>query len=144
METLRSPSGTLVMECPSGYPHRVGTITGSILEGQSEFSPSLHVHESHGVRTIDYLIISHPDQDHIEDLPHLLVCLWRSSRILLRNRSLPEQEMFGSGQRRYQADFRRLHEAFTHSVGFETSPINPACNGGVEYASGSLDFGTPV
>lgn len=39
--------------------------------GNSEFSPSKHIHNNHGT-DIDSLIISHPDEDHIEDLPNFV------------------------------------------------------------------------
>ena len=34
-----------------------------------EFSPSEHVERTYHVSDIDYLVISHPDEDHLEDLP---------------------------------------------------------------------------
>ncbi|MDR5657707.1 MBL fold metallo-hydrolase [Halodesulfurarchaeum sp. HSR-GB] len=33
------------------------------------FSPSRHIHTQHGVDSVDYLVLTHPDEDHIEDLP---------------------------------------------------------------------------
>ena len=122
---------------PNGHQHWID------LGKTSDFSPSLHVYKSYGVREIDYLIISHPDQDHIEDLPHF-ISAFGDPRILLRNKALPDQEMFGEGRRQYQVDFKRLHNAFTESVGYDTSPTNPTYNGRIEYATAFLDFGTPV
>lgn len=39
--------------------------------GNSEFSPSEHINNKHGT-DIDFTIISHPDEDHIEDLPNFV------------------------------------------------------------------------
>ncbi|RDZ34079.1 MULTISPECIES: ComEC/Rec2 family competence protein [unclassified Haloferax] len=33
------------------------------------FSPSRHIHTQHGIDSVDYLVLTHPDEDHIEDLP---------------------------------------------------------------------------
>ena len=105
-----------------------------------EFSPSLHVSNSFGVQTVDYLIISHPDKDHVEDLPCFLQAFGQP-RVLHRNKTLPEQEMFGDGRLDYQQAFRDLHTRFTASIRYEESPQNPAYNGGVEYAIHSLTHG---
>ena len=122
---------------PNGHQHWID------LGKTSEFSPSLHVGQTLGVRAIDYLIVSHPDQDHIEDLPNFR-SVFGNPRTLLRNKSLPDHEMFGEGRRQYQIDFRGLHERFTGKIASHESPTNPAYNGGVEYASEFLAFGTPV
>ena len=116
---------------PNGHQHWID------LGKTSEFSPSLHVRQTHAVRAIDYLIISHPDQDLIEDLPNFR-SVFGDPRILLRNKSLPHHEMFGEGRRQYQIDFRGLHERFMGDIASHESPTNPAYNGGVEYASAFL------
>lgn len=36
------------------------------------FSPSHHIHTQHGINSVDYLVLTHPDEDHIEDLPEFL------------------------------------------------------------------------
>lgn len=125
----------------------IGTPNGSNhwidLGRTPEFSPSEHVGRSYRVSEIDYLVISHPDKDHLEDLPQFRKT-FGDPRVLQRNKSLPASDMFGQRTRQYQNDFADLHNRYTYSVPFDHSPTNPECNGGVRYAVRSLDHGTRV
>jgi competence protein ComEC len=109
----------------------------------SDFSPSRHVRRAYGVTAIDYLTISHPDKDHLEDLPEFKAT-FGDPKALMRNKSLPPMEMFGQGSFQYQRDYADLHNRFTHSTPYDSSPTNPERNGGVRYAVESLDHGTRV
>ncbi len=108
-----------------------------------EFSPSEHVGRAYRVSEIDYLVISHPDKDHVEDLPQFRAT-FGDPRVLHRNKSLPATDMFGQRTFQYQKDFADLHSRYTSSVPRHRSPTNPERNGGVRYAVGSLDHGTRV
>ncbi len=108
-----------------------------------EFSPSEHVGRAYRVSEIDYLVISHPDKDHLEDLPQFRET-FGDPRALQRNKSLPAVDMFGQRTFQYQKDFAHLHNRYTSSVPREDSPTNPERNGGVRYAIRSLDHGTRV
>ena len=108
-----------------------------------EFSPSEHVGGSYGVSAIDYLIISHPDKDHLEDLPQFKAT-FGDPRFILRNKSLPAEDMFGRRTFQYQKDFADFHNRFTAAVPHNESPTNPDYNGGVRYAVHSLNHGTRV
>lgn len=119
---------------PSGATHWID------LGRTPEFSPSLHVRNSYNVSEVDYLIISHPDKDHLDDLSFFLQA-FGDPRALQRNKTLPDQEMFGDGGLDYQQAFRNIHTRFTASIEYEESPMNPAFNGGVEYAIHNLSHG---
>lgn len=108
-----------------------------------EFSPSEHVGRAYGVSNIDYLIISHPDADHLEDLPQFRVA-FGDPRVLHRNKSLPAADMFGRHVFQYQKDYADLHNRFTEAIPYNKSPTNPEYNGGIRYAVHSLDHGTRV
>ena len=108
-----------------------------------EFSPSEHVGHAYHVSGIDYLVISHPDADHLEDLPQFRETFGHP-RGLLRNKSLPAADMFGQRALQYQREYADLHNRFTVPITHAVSPINPNCNGGVRYATHSLDHGTRV
>ena len=108
-----------------------------------EFSPSEHVGRAYGVSEIDYLIISHPDKDHLEDLPPFRAT-FGDPQALRCNKSLPAIDMFGQRSFQYQQDYAHLHNQFTSSIPFHQSPTNPERNGGVRYAVHSLDHGTRV
>ena len=108
-----------------------------------EFSPSAHVGRAYRVSEIDYLVISHPDKDHLEDLPQFKAT-FGDPRTLQRNKSLPAGDMFGQRTLQYQKDFADLHKWYTSSVRRDRSPTNPERNGGVRYAVASLDHGIRV
>ena len=108
-----------------------------------EFSPSEHVGNAYRVSEIDYLVISHPDKDHLEDLPQFMAT-FGGPRVLRRNESLPAIDMFGQRTFQYQKDFSYLHSLYTSSVPLAQCPTNPKFNGGVRYAIHSLDHGTRV
>ena len=131
----------------TGSPSGLGPLNGSNhwidLGRTSEFSPSKHVGRAYSVTAIDYLTISHPDKDHLEDLPQFKAT-FGAPQVLMRNKSLPPMAMFGQGSLQYQQDYADLHNRFTCSIPFDRSPTNPERNGGVRYAVGSLDHGTSV
>ena len=108
-----------------------------------EFSPSEHVARAYRVSDIDYLVISHPDKDHLEDLPQFRAT-FGDPRTFCRNKSLPDADMFGQRAFQYQNKYADLHNRFTASVPHNESPTNPDYNGGVRYAIHSLDHGTRV
>ena len=108
-----------------------------------EFSPSEHVGRAYRVSDIDYLIISHPDKDHLEDLPQFRAT-FGDPRVLHRNKSLPTADMFGQRTFQYQREYADLHNRFTAPIVHAEDPANPACNGGIRYAIHSLDHGTRV
>ena len=108
-----------------------------------EFSPSEHVGDAYRVSEIDYLIISHPDKDHLEDLPQFRET-FGEPRVLHRNKSLPAAEMFGQRVFQYQREYADLHNRFNASIPHAEDPANPNYNGGVRYAIHSLDHGTRV
>ena len=108
-----------------------------------EFSPSEHVGRAYHVSDIDYLVISHPDKDHLEDLPQFKET-FGDPRTLQRNKSLPAADMLGLGAFQYQREYADLNNRFTTPITHAVSPTNPNCNGGVRYATYSLDHGTRV
>lgn len=125
------------IQTPNGSNHWID------LGRTPDFSPSEHVGRSYGVSNIDYLVVSHPDADHLEDLPQFRAT-FGNPRVLHRNKSLPAADMFGQRTFQYQRDYADLHSRFTVSIPREKSPTNPDYNGGVRYAIHSLDHGTRV
>lgn len=105
----------------------------------SEFSPSQYVAQKYGVKNIDYLVISHPDKDHIEDLPSFMHLF--NLRALQRNQSLPDKEFSGSGEADYQKVMYDLHKRYIQPVNENESPTNPHYNGGIEYKLCELNYG---
>ena len=105
-----------------------------------DFSPTKYVAKTHKIQDIDYLLISHPDRDHIEDIPNF-VSSFGSPRTLHRNKSLPGSEFSGSGDTEYKNIMDKLHKKHTRSVSYNKSPRNPNYNGGIKYESYYLQYG---
>ncbi len=125
------------IQTPSGQNHWIDC------NKRDEFSPSEHVKKEHGVTKLDYLIISHPDRDHISDLPNLVKAFGKPVA-LLRNRSLPEAEKFKSETLECQTVFKDLDTSYTENVKWGNSPCNPTVNGGVEVKVAYNDYSEEV
>jgi competence protein ComEC len=85
------------------------------------------------------LVISHPDKDHFDDLDSLISNLG-DPKVLIRNKTVPDLEKYGSCDAGYQRAFKRLDTTYTSPVVWEESPLNPAVNGGVEIKYGMLNL----
>lgn len=104
-----------------------------------DFSPVQHVYNVYNERELDYLIISHPDCDHIQDLPEV-VRLLQNPRVLLRNKLVPESEKYGGGSLECQRVYRRLDQTYNSPVDWNVHPANPAYNGGISITSRMLSY----
>ena len=96
--------------------------------GDTDFCPAEHVKEKHGETKMDYLIISHPDLDHISAL-HRYIKALGDPKVLLRNKTLNDDETHGE-QECIKA-YSHLNETYTFNVSYEDSPKNPQNNGGI-------------
>ena len=134
-----------VWEVADGLAVRIRTPAGQnhiIDAGRTpEFSPAEHIKRNHWHETdlLDLLVISHQDADHVEDLPNVIGLLGRP-RVLLRNKSVPPKEKYGSLTREYQKTLKDLDERYTAPTSPETSPLNPANNGGIKINSWMNDW----
>lgn len=124
-----------IWEVGAGLAVRIVTPTGHnhmIDAGcQPGFSPAIHIYTNYWRAEhdhIDFLIISHQDRDHIEDLPEV-VRLLGEPRVFLRNKSVPPEEKYGSRQLEYQTVLEGLDSRFNAPIPFEQSPQNPAFSG---------------
>ena len=114
------------IQTPNGQNHWIDL--GKI----ESFSPSGHVNKIYGVNSIDYLIISHPDKDHLEDLPNF-VKSFGDPISLTRHGNLPEKEKYGNLEYDYQKIYKRLDINLNSAVKAERDPQRPEVNGGLEY-----------
>lgn len=112
---------------PSGHHHCIDAGHNS----ETSFCPFKHMKNYHGVDNVDYLIISHPDKDHIEGLPSLLDNIGKP-RILLRNKTLPDEMKYGNDDAsQYLIDYKHLDTTYTTTVPDAELPSNKTYNGGV-------------
>ena len=105
-----------------------------------DFSPTQYVAKTHKVKNIDYLLISHPDRDHIEDLPNLVQFL-KYPRVLCRNNSLPDRKFSGSEDTEYKKIMHNLNKRYIAPVSKNECPTNPNYNGDIEYRQHYLRYG---
>lgn len=106
---------------------------------QTDFSPARHVSQAYKENSIDYLIISHPDKDHIEGLPELIKYLGKP-RVICRNKTLPEVDKYGECTQEYQKIYKDLDSKYTSTVAKGVSPTNPDYNGGVHVKAFMLEY----
>ena len=123
------------IKTPAGHNHWIDAGYNST----TDFSPARHVRQYYGEQALDYLIISHPDADHINGLPDDIRNLGRP-RVLHRNQTLPETEKFGTGLLDYQRVFRSLDQDYSETIPWEADPCNPAFNGGITVHVSSLGY----
>lgn len=114
------------IKTPNGQNHWID------LGKTDNFSPTEHVKKMYNVNNIDFLIISHTDKDHLEDITNFLNNFGEPS-VILRNKSLPEKDKYGELNFDYQREFKKIDTLFTKSVEWNKSPANPENNGGIEY-----------
>lgn len=119
---------------PKGYNHWIDAGKNS----GTDFSPAEHVYRL-GETDLDYLIISHPDADHINDLPDVIRHL-KEPRVLCRNSTLPDFEKYGNCSLEYQQVFRDLDKRYTEPVLPENSPSNSTYNGGIKIETSMLTY----
>lgn len=112
------------IKTPSGQSHWIDAGHN----GDNDFCPAEHVKQQYGETQMDYLIISHPDSDHISGLPRYIAALG-DPKVLLRNKSLTHGETHG--EIACIKAYSRLNDTYTESVDYERSPYNPIVNGGV-------------
>lgn len=125
------------IQTPNGQNHWIDC------KKSAGFSPSEHTKNNHEVTKLDYLIVSHPDTDHINDLPNLVKALGKP-RFLFRNKSLPDSEKFKSGSLECQTVYKDLDTTYTGEIKPEENPHSPEVNGGVEIKIGCNDYSQEI
>ena len=96
--------------------------------GDTDFCPAEYVKTKYGETDIDYLIISHPDSDHISAL-HRYIRALGQPKALQRNKTLHDDETHGEIE--CIKAYAELNETYTVNVPREKSPTNPEVNGGI-------------
>jgi len=132
------------IQTPNGQNHWIDT--GKIAEdpqrGENGFDPAGWVKSKYGVKSLDYLIITHPDEDHYNGLPELSSAFY-PIKVLCRNKEFINnrtKELFGKDNLS-DADIENLkpdkqtlysmHKQYNQSVDWNENPQNPEVNGGV-------------
>lgn len=123
---IKTPNGKHIV-CDLG--------TGSYESGKKEFSPLLHLKKKYGVQQLDYVIITHPHKDHIDDILNFDKL---SPRVLKRPKHLPKEEIMKQVREEDKALFEKyfeINKRYSSPVSSQTDPELPANNGGVKIES---------
>lgn len=96
----------------------------------SYFSPSIYLNEDLRIKKLDYLVISHPHEDHIRDVEN--VNLLFDVKVLQRNKKIDLEQLKEENEdvekppndKRLEAYFD-LNKRFTKTIDWENDPENP-------------------
>lgn len=124
---------SVYMRMPKNHIHIID------LGNTEDFSPCDHIHIYYHVDKIDHLIISHPDQDHLSDIQNLITN-FGNPRVLLRNKTLPDEIAYGSLEFDYQKLYKKLDQNHRFKCDWSINPQNPQFNGGVEILTLANDY----
>lgn len=105
---------------------------GSYEKKNEEFSPLLHLKNKYGVNHLDYVIITHPHKDHIDDIMNFDML---SPRVLSRPKHLPKNEIIKNVQDEDKHLFDKYFEIdqrYSSPVSSSEDPSLSNQNGGVE------------
>ncbi|MGD9872859.1 MAG: ComEC/Rec2 family competence protein [Kiritimatiellia bacterium] len=109
----------------------------------TNFSPSKHVKDHYGETQLDLLIISHPDMDHLHNLPEIVKHLGEP-RVFCRNKSVRDAEKYGSATLDYQMVYRNLDQKYNAPVSIAASPFDAGYNGGITVKTRYLNYVTDM
>lgn len=141
--TLWDVEHGLAITCKT--PNQKNICVDAGMNSSTEFSPFEWLKENYRVTSVDLLIISHPDEDHIRGLPSLVQYLGRP-KTLLRNKTLPDNEFGkGSGLECKKALYT-IHKDYDSPAREEEDLSNPRNTGGVviKHFSNSYSMGIKV
>jgi len=119
---IKTPKGTSIVK-------DLGT--GSFGEDNKEFSPLMHLKKKCGIDRLDYVIISHPHKDHIDDILNFRKL---NPRSLLRPTHLGRDDIMRSVREQDKPLFEEyfeINDKYNQPVAEGDDPRLPANNGGV-------------
>lgn len=101
----------------------------------SEFSPALHLNDTEKKKKLDYLVITHPHQDHITDLENIeekfnITVLSRNKKITKKIMEDDNPEVFDSPNDVIIGRYFDLSDRFTNDADWGNDPKNPVWGNG--------------
>ena len=111
-----------------------------------DFSPSMHLHDKLGIKKIDYLVISHPHDDHINDINNLLYYYENDIELYRRNEKISKDivgeenpDVVKAPNDKKINQYFKLDEKFVKGVEWNKSPRNPTWGIGCTFYTYSND-----
>lgn len=123
---IKTPNNTHIV-------HDLGT--GAYGKNQADFSPLLHLKNKYGVTKLDYVIITHPHRDHIDDIFNFYEL---HPATFLRPKHLTEEEIRQGnqpGDDEHIDKYLEINSDYCHPIPAGTSPTDQENNGGVNIQS---------
>lgn len=120
---IKTPNGTHIVQ-------DLGT--GSYGTNNKDFSPLLHLKNKWGIEQLDWVIITHPHKDHIDDIINFDKL---SPCVLSRPKHLPKDEIMENVQEEDKYLFGKYFEIdqrYSSPVSPDSDPSLPNNNGGVK------------
>lgn len=112
--------------------------TGRYETGKAEFSPLLHLKKNYGVQQLDYVVITHPHKDHIDDIFNVDAL---KPKVLSRPNHLKKEEVMKGARAQDVPKYERYFEIsdwYSGPVEPNNDPYNPDNYGGLAMR----EFGT--
>lgn len=106
--------------------------TGSYRTNNKEFSPLFYLKKKWGVNRLDYVIITHPHKDHIDDIMNFDEA---SPRVLHRPKHLSEEDVMRNVREEDKHLFEKyfeINQRYSDPVSTDNDPSKPDNYGGVE------------
>lgn len=123
------------IESPNGRDVVVDLGTGSYQDFKKDFSPLEHIQNRYNVRSVDYLVITHPHTDHIDDIMNFDDV---SPRVLRRPRYLDRQDIIDGDenreQKRKKEEYINIDNRYTGRVKGKNK-ISPSNYGGLDIST---------
>ncbi len=120
------------IKTPNGKHIVIDLGTGSYESNDKEFSPLLHLKNKWGVEQLDYVIITHPHRDHIDDILNFDKL---SPRVFSRPKHLPKDQVMKNIKEEDKPLFDKyfeINERYSVPVPDQGNPTLPENNGGVK------------
>jgi competence protein ComEC len=103
------------------------------------FSPSDYLSSQWGMGAVDCLVVSHPHNDHIQDLPNIIKNF--KPKVLVRNKSTPADLVYPSGDGNLcepMASWKKICSSHVHPVAEDNNIRSKTTQGGVVFKFFSL------
>lgn len=118
---------------PDGKHIAIDLGVGSLHPTLDRFSPLLHLRRRYGVECLEWLILTHPHRDHLDDIGNLMTM---KPRALTRPGHLTEEDILGGNRGKVGPiikQYLKLNRGYVHPVSTEDSPRRRESNGGVAF-----------
>jgi competence protein ComEC len=110
------------IKTPAGRHIAIDLGVGDMSAGQREFSPLRHLRWNCGVQQLDWLVITHPHRDHLDDIGNVGLV---SPRMVCANRSISGayiERGNQQGDRQVVGEYNALLQRYNQSVAASDSP----------------------